>query len=83
MLGGIFISVARVPEPPLFFVPPSMSRRVTSYMEKDDDGGWGIPMIFGCCNSLLLLAEHEKLEEGSEWSPSPCIMWVYSSTSGR
>ncbi|OEL37003.1 hypothetical protein BAE44_0001978 [Dichanthelium oligosanthes] len=43
--GGIFISVAHVPEPPLFFAPPSMSRRVASKLESyvEKDGGWGYP----------------------------------------
>ncbi|OEL37004.1 hypothetical protein BAE44_0001979 [Dichanthelium oligosanthes] len=63
-LGGIFISVARVPEPLLFLAPPSMSRRVQQARELRGEGRRRrlgcIPMIFGCCNSLLLLAEHGR-----------------------
>ncbi|TVU40279.1 hypothetical protein EJB05_13735, partial [Eragrostis curvula] len=136
-VGGIFISLARQPAPPLLFAPPAMAPKIGGKLERyvKMEDCFDIPTIIGCCNGLLFLDdqvvnpvtrrwapvppcpvgpdaynqgdvylvfdpsvsphyevlliqdtysyEGQLMEEGSEWPPSTCMMWVYSSRTGR
>lgn len=73
--GGIFISLARQPAPPLLFAPPwtmgrpKIASKLESFVKMEE--WWDIPTIQGSSNGLLFLDDQVVNPATRQWAPVP------------